>query len=346
MAFPTALATRYATEKAMKHWPYIVGGVVAFFVIIIAAMIDSIAGSGSSVPVSPLGIAKVPPSVERWKSTVYTIANREGIGQYTELFLALICQETGTSGDPDIMQSSEEAGLPPNSITDPVVSLQDGIQYFKSLLDYGKARKVDFDTVLQSYNFGKGYIDFVAQHGGKDSTSLSEQFSQMEASVHHVPSYGDPLYVQHVMRYMEPAKNANNAGNASASALGAGTYKTLMTEAEKYQGFPYVYGGSNPEQSFDCSGLTQYVYGNIGVPLPRTAQQQYDATQRISQADAKPGDLIFFAGTYNDPGNVVTHVGIYVGNGEMYDADNSGVGFHALSGYWMQHLYGFGRVYH
>ncbi len=72
------------------------------------------------------------------------------------------------------------------------------------------------------------------------------------------------------------------------------TVQKIMNEALKYQGWKYVFGGASPTTSFDCSGLTQWSYGIAGINIPRTAQQQYDASQHISLADAKAGDLVFF----------------------------------------------------
>uniref|UniRef100_UPI003FEF7AA2 C40 family peptidase n=1 Tax=Clostridioides difficile TaxID=1496 RepID=UPI003FEF7AA2 len=95
----------------------------------------------------------------------------------------------------------------------------------------------------------------------------------------------------------------------------------VMNEALKYQGWKYVFGGSNPNTSFDCSGLVQWCYGKAGIYLPRTAQTQYDATQHIPLSQAKAGELVFFHSTYN-AGSYVTHVGIYVGNNQMYHAGN------------------------
>jgi hypothetical protein len=141
--------------------------------------------------------------------------------------------------------------------------------------------------------------------------------------------------------------NINVSGNVSSFPVPnfkSNKFNSIMAEALKYQGYPYVYGGASPKTSFDCSGLTQWVYGRVGIHLPRTAQEQWDATQHIPESEARPGDLVFFSGTYDDGGDVVTHVGIYVGGGVMYDADDSGIGYHSLSGYWTQHLYGFGRV--
>ena len=115
----------------------------------------------------------------------------------------------------------------------------------------------------------------------------------------------------------------------------------LFEVAEK--GWKYVYGGSNPNTSFDCSGLVQWCYGKAGISLPRTAQAQYDATQHLPLSQAKAGDLVFFHSTYN-AGSYVTHVGIYVGNNQMYHAGDP-IGYADLSSsYWQQHLIGAGRV--
>jgi NlpC/P60 family/Transglycosylase SLT domain len=111
-------------------------------------------------------------------------------------------------------------------------------------------------------------------------------------------------------------------------------------------GMPYVWGASDPHVGFDCSGLVMWVYAQVGVSLPRTAQAQYDATTRVSQAAPQPGDLVFFANTYPsaDP---ITHVGIYVGDGLMVNAENPTDGVQEMpvfSGYWAEHYAGAGRV--
>jgi cell wall-associated NlpC family hydrolase len=104
------------------------------------------------------------------------------------------------------------------------------------------------------------------------------------------------------------------ATGTSAPTLGDRAVFLASTEAGK----PYVYGAAGPD-SFDCSGLVQYVYQKLGVSLPRTTQAQYAATRRVAPGSEQPGDLIFF-GT---PGNI-DHVGIYAGSGKMWVAPHTG----------------------
>ncbi|HMK98121.1 MAG TPA: transglycosylase SLT domain-containing protein [Acidimicrobiales bacterium] len=109
-------------------------------------------------------------------------------------------------------------------------------------------------------------------------------------------------------------------GTLTGAALG----EAAVTTAEQYLGVPYLWGGTDPAQGLDCSGLVQDVYGQLGVNLPRTSQEQALVGQPVpSLADAQPGDLVFFPGsdgTATAPG----HVGIYIGNGEMIDAPHAG----------------------
>jgi cell wall-associated NlpC family hydrolase len=120
----------------------------------------------------------------------------------------------------------------------------------------------------------------------------------------------------------------------------------VVALARSQIGMPYVYGGESPQTGFDCSGLVQWVYAQVGINLPRTAQEQFDATRRVSQADLQPGDLTFFSGTY-PTSDFISHVGIYVGDGEMVNAANPDDGVQEMpvfTGYWAEHYAGAGRV--
>lgn len=122
------------------------------------------------------------------------------------------------------------------------------------------------------------------------------------------------------------------------------TVQRLFTEAEKYLGMPYVWGGSSPETSFDCSGFVSYVFTNSGVcNMGRlTAQGIYNICTPVAPEEAKAGDIIFFTGTYA-AGEPVTHVGIYAGDGQMIHCGDPIQYTSINSPYWQSHFYGFGR---
>lgn len=127
-------------------------------------------------------------------------------------------------------------------------------------------------------------------------------------------------------------------------ALSDPAFAALIAEAEKYLGYPYVWGGSSPSTSFDCSGFICWVYSQSGVHnLPRTtANGILSQCARVSSSDARPGDLIFFQGTYNTSG--ASHVGIYVGNGMMLHCGDPIKYTSINTSYWQQHFYTFGRL--
>ena len=135
-------------------------------------------------------------------------------------------------------------------------------------------------------------------------------------------------------------------GNAiPPDAYDDASVQALMEEAAKYLGFPYVWGGSSPSTSFDCSGFVCWTFTNSGVHnLPRTtAQGIYDQCTPVSASDAKAGDIIFFTGTYNSAG-AVSHVGIYCGNGTMIHCGDP-ISYASInSSYWQSHFYSFGRL--
>ena len=119
------------------------------------------------------------------------------------------------------------------------------------------------------------------------------------------------------------------------------TFAAILAEAEKYIGYPYVWGGYKPSTSFDCSGFVSYVYNQCGWDFGRLgAQGLYNISARTSSP--KPGDLVFFTGTYDTPG--ISHVGIYVGDGWMLHCGDP-IGYADLSAsYWQSHFYAYGRL--
>lgn len=124
------------------------------------------------------------------------------------------------------------------------------------------------------------------------------------------------------------------------------TFRRLMVEAEKYIGYPYVWGGDSPETSFDCSGFISYVFAASGVrDVGRLgATSLYGRCTPIAPQEARPGDLIFFEGTISGEEGI-THVGLYVGGNHMLHC-GSPIGYADLTdSYWQNHFYGYGRLY-
>ena len=129
----------------------------------------------------------------------------------------------------------------------------------------------------------------------------------------------------------------------AGEAMGDGSFAALMEEARKYIGMDYVWGGSSPATGFDCSGYVCWVYNQNGYNVGRTtANGLWNKSQHISEAEAKPGDLVFFEGTYDTPGK--SHVGIYLGNGMMVSAGDPIKYANIHSSYWQKYLSGFGRL--
>ena len=313
---------------------------VLFFGVLISAEDDD-GGGGSSSTVTGMNLS---PEVLAHQPTVEKYAKVYGISEYVSYLLAIMQVESGGTAV-DVMQSSESLGLPPNTLGTEE-SIKQGCKYFASLLSSAESKGCDINAVIQSYNYGGGYLDYVAGNGKKHSFNLAENFSREKSGGVKVTytnpiavaknggwryNYGNMFYVELVSQYL------------TVTQFDDKTAQAVMEEALKYQGWKYVYGGSNPNTSFDCSGLVQWCYGKAGISLPRVAQDQYDVTQHIPLSQAKAGDLVFFHSTYN-AGSYVTHIGIYVGNNRMYHAGNP-IGYADLtSAYWQQHLIGAGRI--
>ena len=128
-----------------------------------------------------------------------------------------------------------------------------------------------------------------------------------------------------------------------AEALSDPEFAAMLEEAEKYLGTPYVWGGSSPETGFDCSGYVCWVLNQSGWDVGRTtANGLWQQSAKVSEHAAKPGDLVFFEGTYDTPG--ASHVGLYVGDGMMISAGDPIKYSNIHSSYWDKHLLGFGRI--
>lgn len=190
---------------------------------------------------------------------------------------------------------------------------------------------------LESMNVSAGQT---VKHGaviGKTGSTGAVTGSHLHLECLSGGEYYNPLF------YFE---NGNGSIYGTTDPIGgSGDVAALIAEAENYLGYPYVWGGSSPSTSFDCSGFVCYVVTHSGYyNLPRTtAQGIYNQCQHISASEARAGDIIFFTGTYNS-GNPVTHVGIYVGGGQMIHCGDPIKYSSINTPYWQSHFYAFGRL--
>ncbi|MBG9450539.1 MAG: lysozyme family protein [Bacillota bacterium] len=151
-----------------------------FFMVLIFVLFDQF----KQINIKETAVSLMPNLVSKNVQNYTPLLEKElkevNLEEYTLVLAAIMQQESkGKGGDP--MQASESAGLPPNSIQDPEQSIKQGVKHFQKALNYGSQKNVDFPAVIQAYNMGIGYIDFVAEQGGKHSEEIAKQFSLKQA---------------------------------------------------------------------------------------------------------------------------------------------------------------------
>lgn len=183
-------------------------------------------------------------------------------------------------------------------------------------------------------------IDSVARSMGLTSDQLQHYEILLE-------TYGNKKYLFEDDQYAAPSPGEYQDYDVPSEYLTDVEFGRMLHEAEKYLGYPYVWGGSSPSTSFDCSGFVSYVINNCGNGW-NVGRQNTDGLLAyctiVSRNNAKPGDLIFFEKTYDTPGT--SHVGIYVGDGMMIHCGNPIQYTSIDSSYWQSHFYAFGRLNH
>lgn len=237
-----AMATRVVLKKlnlATLKIQLIIGGIllaIIILVVFISGIIATIGGgttdeSQFNNPTIP-GSARVSPEVAQYKGAVFDELSKYNLSQYTELLLALMMQESGGRGN-DPMQASESYCGYIGCITDPQLSIEQGVYYFTQVLEQAN---YDVPLALQSYNFGLGFITYVMQNGGSYSKELAISFSQMmyqklshtgiykchrPEAIQHSACYGDIGYVDAVLRYLPSAimVDSENIAGGIASPL-------------------------------------------------------------------------------------------------------------------------------
>lgn len=176
-------------------------------------------------------------------------------------------------------------------------------------------------------------------------SSLGLSADEMERYEILLATYGNKSYLfgNDIYSVADPGEYQDY--DVPAEYLTDQEFAKMIQCAEQYLGYPYVWGGSSPATSFDCSGFVSYVINNCGNGWSvgrQTANGLLGCCTRVSSTDAKPGDLIFFQGTYNTAG--ASHVGIYVGNGMMIHCGNPIQYTSINTAYWQEHFYTYGRI--
>lgn len=279
------------------------------------------------------GTAKVSDAVLRYEPVVRKYAVMYGVEQYVPYLLAMMMRESG-GRVPDVMQSSESKGWPRNTIQDPIQSIQVGVSYFAEVLG-SRYAKGDLMVAIQSYNFGGGFAKYALERGGY-SLQTAQSFSQMMAARNGRSRYGDPNYVPNVLVYMD--LSAPTTGGSGAAGAQKFDFQKMYATMRQYEGMPYRLGGRTPGSGFfDCSGLLEWCFAQIGVNFGGTAATMYQNSTPVNESNIQPGDLVFFdtddeltdaqrANPSLLPRNYrVSHVGMYIGNGKFYQASGKGV---------------------
>lgn len=194
----------------------------------------------------------------------------------------------------------------------------------------------DFDE-----EFYAGFVDCFV-----DKDEDNEIYEELEDYLSYEFTETEKMEIRNLYLFIKYGYSATDKiTGIPGEAFNDATFAQLMQEATKYIGFPYQWGGSTPETSFDCSGFVCWVYTHSGVHnLPRaSAQDIYNQCTPVSKDEVKLGDLVFFTGTYQT-NKAVTHIGIYVGDNQMLHCGDP-IGYANLgNSYWVKHFYGFGRL--
>lgn len=314
----------------------IVLAVVIVIASLLVALISSIAGAvkdaSSAQVIAGLYRQLLSDNTISYTQDVKDAAVNEQIEDYVNYLLAIMEVESHGIGT-DVMQSSESAGLPPNSFKTPQESIAQGAKYFASCVMKASEKECDINTAIQAYNYGTGFIDYVAENGKAYTLDLAIAFAEEKSGGKQVAyknqiaidynggwryAYGNMFYAQLVNQYIYNYDNA--------------TVQKIIDEAMKYSGWDYISGGSSPyDGGFDCSGLVQYVYGEAGINLPRLEKDQYEACEEIEAENIQPGDLIFYK---NETSNgEIGHVAIYIGNGKVFEAGDP-IGIYSATDEW------------
>ncbi len=331
--------------------------IVTFFLFLIIVVAAAGGNAEENANKNQIGNSNISENVLAYTSIITEYAQKYGVEEYVPLIQAVMMQESGGRGN-DPMQSSEgpfNKRFPhkPNAITEPIYSIECGVQEIKSCLVQAKVMGIyDIENIylaLQGYNFGNGYIGWAVKNYGGYSQANAEIFSNKMKEKLGWKRYGDVNYVSHVMQYYVVDDLVDDETNNSGEiAIGKGSPKgqTIAKMALTKLGCPYLWGASGPNK-FDCSGLVYWAHYQCGVKFERTNTKHLASMGKaVKKKDLSVGDIILFSN--NDKPSGIHHVGIYLGEGKMVHAPQTGkpVQIKTIkSGYYAKQYYCARRLY-
>lgn len=203
--------------------------------------------------------------------------------------------------------------------------------------EYEYEVEVEYEYYILNVKLVNKGLNMVVGNAGLSEDQMERYRVLLETRGNRPDLFGDDIYASPSGEYTDY--------DIPGEALTDEKFANMIQEAEKYLGYPYVWGGSSPSTSFDCSGFVSWVINNCGNGWNvgrLTANGLMGVCDIIPKSEAKPGDLIFFQGTYDTSG--ASHVGIYVGNGMMIHCGNP-ISYASIeTSYWQQHYYCMGRI--
>ena len=235
--------------------------------------------------------------------------------------------------------TKENAELGYGEVTGSGVNLRSG-----PATSYGKVATANSGDKCYILGLNEGWYKVI--YGDRICYIRSDYLKLTEIPYENQASANTPkFYRQGKSTGVAPSAAALNgtAGSSSSASAPSVSGSAIVTEAQKYLGTPYVYGGASPS-GFDCSGFVYYVLKQLGFSPYRTPADQYSQGTFVEKSNLQPGDIVFFANTY---ASGISHVGIYVGGGQFIHSPNSRstVSYSDLtSGYWSEHYYGARRM--
>ena len=185
---------------------------------------------------------------------------------------------------------------------------------------------------------GISFADTYTVKPGDTLWKISREFNTTVSNIQSLNNLGSTL--------LQPGQQLMVSGNGQSIvqsqqvSRSSDRVSTVLNYAKTFIGVPYAAGGMS-DRGFDCSGYVKYVFGHFGINLSRTAGEQYNTGQKVSSAEAKPGDFVAFSS-----GRYISHIGIYLGNGKFISATSSrGIAVDSVHGpYWGSRFLGFSRV--